>query len=46
MLADPEVYGDAERSSDLLETYRQGQERLEELTTRWEQAQLELEALS
>jgi ATP-binding cassette subfamily F protein 3 len=42
-LADPSVYEDAARRSDLLEGYQEGSEKLEELTSRWEIAQGELE---
>jgi ATP-binding cassette subfamily F protein 3 len=42
-LADPEVYADGERRKKLLRDYQQAQEKLEELTTRWEAAAAELE---
>ena len=43
-LADPTVYEDAARRNRLLSDYQGGQEKLEELTARWEAAMAELEA--
>ncbi|MEZ4360410.1 MAG: ABC-F family ATP-binding cassette domain-containing protein [Kofleriaceae bacterium] len=43
-LADPAVYADERRRRDLLGAYQQGQEKLEELTGRWEAAMEALEA--
>jgi ATP-binding cassette subfamily F protein 3 len=44
-LADPEVYQDAARRSQLLDAYQEAAGKLEELTGRWELATLELEEL-
>jgi ATP-binding cassette subfamily F protein 3 len=46
LLADPTVYADKERSTKLLEEFRDAQGELEGLTKRWETAQQELENLS
>jgi ATP-binding cassette subfamily F protein 3 len=46
LLADPTVYADKQRSSQLLVEFRGDQPELEKLTARWEQAQGELETLS
>ena len=43
-LADPEVYADDARRRKLLSEYQGDQEKLDELTTRWEAAAGELEA--
>jgi ATP-binding cassette subfamily F protein 3 len=43
-LADPAVYADDARRRKLLGDYQQGQEKLEELNSRWEVAAAELEA--
>ncbi len=43
-LADPAVYADDARRRKLLSEYQQGQEKLEELNSRWEVAAAELEA--
>ncbi len=43
-LADPAVYADEPRRRKLLTEYQQGQEKLEELTGRWESAMAELES--
>ncbi|HEX5058423.1 MAG TPA: ATP-binding cassette domain-containing protein, partial [Kofleriaceae bacterium] len=43
-LADPTVYDDAARRNKLLADYQSAQEKLEELTARWEAAMAELEA--
>ena len=43
-LADPAVYADDARRRRLLGDYQQGQEKLEELTGRWESAMAELES--
>lgn len=42
----PETYEDASRRDELLNSLQDRQEKLEELTQRWEHAQLELEGLS
>ncbi|HRC59036.1 MAG TPA: ABC transporter C-terminal domain-containing protein, partial [Kofleriaceae bacterium] len=42
-LADPAVYADDARRRRLLGEYQSGQEKLEELTSRWESAMAELE---
>jgi len=46
LLADPAVYADKERSTKLLEEFRDAQGELEGLTKRWETTQQELENLS
>jgi ATP-binding cassette subfamily F protein 3 len=45
LLADPSVYADKQRSTQLLAEFKDNQPELDRLTTRWEQAQVELEAL-
>jgi ATP-binding cassette subfamily F protein 3 len=45
LLADPAVYADKQRSTQLLAEFRDNQPELERLTARWEQAQGELETL-
>ena len=42
-LADPTVYGDAPRRNKLLADFQTAQDKLEELTSRWEKAAAELE---
>jgi ATP-binding cassette subfamily F protein 3 len=42
-LADPTVYGDAARRNKLLADFQAAQDKLEELTSRWEKAAAELE---
>jgi ATP-binding cassette subfamily F protein 3 len=42
-LADPEVYADDTRRKKLLRDYQEGQEKLDELTTRWEASAAQLE---
>ena len=44
-LADPAVYADKQRSTQLLTEFKDKQPELDRLSTRWEQAQAELEAL-
>ena len=46
LLADPSVYADKQRSSQLLAEFREQQPELERLTARWEQAISELESLT
>jgi ATP-binding cassette subfamily F protein 3 len=46
LLANPDVYADKERSTQLLAEFRSAQPELEKLTARWEQVQLELEELT
>jgi len=43
LLADPEVYADKQRSTQLLQEFRRDQPELERLMARWEAVQLELE---
>jgi ATP-binding cassette subfamily F protein 3 len=43
-LADPAVYADDKRRRELLSSFQAAQEKLEDLTPRWEAAMLELEA--
>ena len=43
-LADPTVYGDAPRRNKLLADFQAAQDKLEELTVRWEQAAAELQS--
>ena len=45
LLADPSVYADKQRSTQLLAEFKAAQPELERLTARWEQAQGELESL-
>jgi ATP-binding cassette subfamily F protein 3 len=45
-LADPEVYRDEARRSQLLDAYQEAAAKLEDLTGRWELATMELEELS
>ena len=42
-LSDPDVYADDARRRKLLSDYQEAQEKLEELTGRWETAAAELE---
>ena len=46
LLADPDVYSNASRSTELMNEYNDGKDRLSALTDRWEQAQLDLEAMT
>jgi ATP-binding cassette subfamily F protein 3 len=46
LLADPGVYADKQRSSQLLSDFKNDQPELDRLTTRWEVAQGELEAVA
>ncbi|HEY2735123.1 MAG TPA: ABC transporter C-terminal domain-containing protein, partial [Polyangiales bacterium] len=46
LLADPGVYADKQRSTQLLAEFRDNQPELERLTARWEQAVSELESLT
>ena len=43
--ADPTVYGDAPRRNKLLADFQAAQDKLEELTARWEQAAAELQSV-
>jgi ATP-binding cassette, subfamily F, member 3 len=43
-LSDPAVYADATRRRELLTSYQKGQEKLDELNSRWEAASTELDA--
>ncbi len=43
LLADPGVYADKERSTELIRSFREDKQKLEELTFEWEQAQARLE---
>jgi len=43
LLADPDVYADKQRSTQLLQEFRHDQPELERLMARWEAVQLELE---
>ena len=44
MLADPEVYKDTKKSVPLINKYKDGRKKLEELLIRWEHGQKQLEA--
>jgi ATP-binding cassette subfamily F protein 3 len=43
LLADPGVYADKERSTELIRSFNRDKQRLEELTEQWERAQARLE---
>ena len=44
LLADPNVYADKERSTELIRSFNRDKQKLEELTEQWERAQTRLES--